>query len=82
MFFFSSRDIYVWIFEKGAKELNSPLERAFFFSLVSISKGDDIKIKTKVSPFFSFSTHLSSFHCGPFSIFLLLHGLKGGVKEW
>ena len=47
------------------------------FFLARDSKGDDIKIKTgKGSPFFSFSTRLSSFHCRPLSIFALLHGLK------
>ena len=31
--------------------------------------------------FFSFSTCLSSFHCRPFSIFLLLHGLKAALRS-
>ena len=42
--------IYVWIFEKGAKELKLHPKRRFF--LARISKGDDIKIRRKASPVF------------------------------
>ena len=55
------------------------------FFLARDSKGDDIKIKRKVRPFFSFSTRLSSFHRRPFSIFFFFcpfHGLKAALKEW
>ena len=45
--------IYVWIYENEAKGLKSLTKRAsFFFSPETISKGDDIKIKRMVSPFF------------------------------
>ena len=37
LFFFNSGQIYVWIFEKGVKELNSPLKRAFFFFSTHLS---------------------------------------------
>ena len=62
--------IYVWIYENGAIELKSR----------PISKGDDIKIKRKVSPFFSFFTRLCSFHCPPFSIFCPFTWFESGVK--
>ena len=39
-------------------------------------------MKRKVSPFSSaLPTRLSSFHCPPFSIFLLLHGLKAALRS-
>ena len=55
--------------------------RAFFFSLETISIGDDIKIKRKFSPFFS-STLISSFYCCPFSISCPFTWLGGGLKEF
>ena len=76
--------MYVWIFENGVKELNSPLKRAFFFSPETISKGDDMKIKKKVSPYSLFSLVYLSFiavlFCD-FYIFLLLHGLKTALRS-
>ena len=45
--------MYVWIYENEAKALISHTKRVFFFfSRETISKGDDIKIKRIVSPFF------------------------------
>ena len=70
--------IYVWVYENGAKELKSRPKRAFFLAITS--KVDDIKSKTKVSPFFfplpvylPFIALLSLFLC-PFS--WLEEGLK------
>ena len=40
IYFLICKDVYVWIYENGAKKLNSR------------SKVDDIKIKRKLSPFF------------------------------
>ena len=68
--------MFVWIYENCAKELKSCPKQAFFSSPETIFKGDDTKIKRKVSPFFSSSTRLSSFHCCPFSIFARLCGLE------
>ena len=51
------------------------------FFLARDSKGDNIKIKRKISPCFSFSTRLSSFHCRPLSIFALFHGLKAASRS-
>ena len=62
--------IYVWIYENSAIELKSR----------PISKGNDIKIKRKVSPFFAFFTRLCSFHCPPFSIFCPFTWFERGVK--
>ena len=70
--------IYVWIYENGAKGLKSLTKRAsFLFSPETpISKGDDIKIKRIVSPFF-FPLPLHLAFTAILSLFLArLHGLK------
>ena len=61
---------YVWIFENGVKELNSRLKWVFFLARNYPQRS-----------FFSFSTCLSSYHCRPFAIFLLLHSLKAALKS-
>ena len=72
---------YVWIFENGAKELNSRLKGAFFFSPETIFKGDDIKMKRKVCPFFLPQLIYLPFIAVLFSNFLLLHGLKVALRS-
>ena len=68
---------YVWIYENEAKGLKSLTKRASFFSSPeTISKGDDIKIKTIVSPFF-LPLPLYLAFTALLSLFLArLHGLK------
>ena len=51
-----------------------------FSSPETISKGDDIKIKRNVSPFFPSSTRLSSVHCRAVSIFRPFSWLGGGLR--
>ena len=51
-----------------------------FFLTKTISKVDDIKIKSKVSAFFLTSTRLSSFHYPPFFTFCPFTGPKEDQK--
>ena len=68
---------YVQIFENGAKELL----RGHFFSPETIFKGDDIKMKRKVRPFFLSQLIYLPFIAVLFSNFLLLHGLKVALRS-
>ena len=67
--------IYGWIYENGAKELKSRPKREFFFS-PETSKGDDIKVKRKVSPFFLLLPVYLPFIAILSLLFACLHGLK------
>ena len=61
--------------------MKSLIKRASVFSPPeTISKGDDIKIKRIVSPFFYSFTPLFCFHCPPVSISLPVSWLESGVK--
>ena len=51
-----------------------------FFLTKTISKVDDIKIKSKVSAFFFPLPVISSFQCPPFSTFCPFTGPKEGIK--
>ena len=70
-------NIYVWIPKKDAIELTlySALS-GVFFSPETISKGDDIKIKRKVGPFF-FRLHVYLPFIAVLSLFFVrLHSLE------
>ena len=67
----------VWIHKNDAIELSLCRTLSERFLLSRNSKGDDIKMKRKVSPFFPSFRHLSSFHCRPFSIFCPFTWLGG-----
>ena len=73
--------IYVWIYENEAKGLISrTILRGRFFSPETISKGDDIKIKRIVSPFF-FPLPLDLAFTAVLSLFLArFHGLEVAIE--
>ena len=68
---------YVWIYEKGAKGWISHTKRAAgFFPCQKLSKGDDLKIKRKVSPFFLLLHVYLSFIAVLSPFLARLHGLE------
>ena len=73
------KNIYVWIYEKDAKELNSRAKRALS-SGQKLSQRRRYKILKESQSFFSSCTRLPSFHCRPFSIFCPCTWLGGGLK--
>ena len=63
--------IYVWIYENGAKELNSHTKRRFL-----LAKGHDIKMKRRVSPFSLPAPVFPPFNVVLSLFFALLRGLE------